>query len=28
VSMTRVLEERRLPDGRLAVRIQVGLEQP
>jgi hypothetical protein len=27
VSTTRVLEERRLPDGRLAVRIQVGLER-
>jgi len=27
VSATSVLEERRLPDGRLAVRIQVGLER-
>jgi len=27
VSTTRVLEERRLPDGRLAVRIQVDLER-
>jgi hypothetical protein len=27
VSTTSLLEERRLPDGRLAVRIQVGLQR-